>query len=287
MSTVPPAPVKKNFLPMKFWSTAQSSMAWHNIMGAHGWISPYLVRSLYGLSRAMAIFSWRFTKGTRHSTFGSTPRQTRIGLKHFGWSCPWGRVPTPWTGSWSRFLWTTPDNTFAARVKRRWHCPWSWPREWGEKSIMFGLCQFHAHLETAFLQGPFSAEIFKWVLFSTFYDKEAYFVNKCYWTLLPSLPRVKLAQKAHILREYESTCVTRYWWHGRVGTMDPLLMGPSPRPSWTHLPMGNPRRATSIHTWILTLGLMPTPGRYSRTFKIGKDRRRLSIGFLLSTWTRV
>ena len=32
----------------------------------------------------------------------------------------------------------------------------------------------------------------------------------------------------------------------RVGRLDPLMMGPSPSPSWTPNPMGTPRRATSI-----------------------------------------
>ena len=44
-------------------------------------------------------------------------------------------------------------------------------------------------------------------------------------------------------------------WHGddgtsRVGTLDPLLVGLSPTPSWTPDPMGTPWRPTSMHTCI-------------------------------------
>ena len=40
--------------------------------------------------------------------------------------------------------------------------------------------------------------------------------------------------------EYGSVCVTRCRWLRGVGTLDPLLMGSSPRPSWTPDPMGTP-----------------------------------------------
>ena len=50
------------------------------------------------------------------------------------------------------------------------------------------------------------------------------------------------------MREYDPACVMRYRWYCGVGTLNPILMGPSPRPSWTPLSMGTPRRATSKHT---------------------------------------
>ena len=42
-----------------------------------------------------------------------------------------------------------------------------------------------------------------------------------------------------------------------VGTLDSFLMGPSPRPSWTSDPMGTPRRAISIHIYMLFYAQRP------------------------------
>ena len=46
--------------------------------------------------------------------------------------------------------------------------------------------------------------------------------------------------------------MTRCLWYHEVGTLDPLLKGPSPGPSWTPSSMDTPQKTTSKHTYMTT-----------------------------------